>query len=284
MDEGTLAQLQSWIGNSQTQHSDLPSFPAQALAGAIDSKLSPGAGSPLPLPWQWLYFLDPTRREGTGDDGHPQKGGFLPPVPLPRRMWAAGAMTINQPLILGEPTDKTTTITSVEAKTGRSGPLVFVNLQHEFSQGGALCISEEQNLVYREAPAERTPLPPGESPKADAEFTREIDPDPVLLFRYSALTYNAHRIHYDRDYAVNTELYPALVVHGPLLATLLPQLAGHRFPGLQINTYKFKAVRPTFDNRPFTLCGKRSDHQLDLWSVDHDGFICMQAAATIASG
>ena len=203
MDDATLNTLKSWIGRSKTLHSDLPIFDAQALAGTINHTEAPGPGDELPLPWHWLYFLDPTRRDSTGEDGHPRKGGFLPPVPLPRRMWAAGALTIAQPLVLGLATEKVSTITSVEAKDGRSGPLVFVNLRHELSQGGNLCITEEQNLVYREAPRERTELPPGEMATEGPEFSREVTPDPVLLFRYSALTYNSHRIHYDREYAVN---------------------------------------------------------------------------------
>ena len=133
MDEEMLTTLQSWVGKSQTLHSNLPVFAAQALAGAINSTESPSGGAPLPLPWHWLYFLEPTRRDSTGDDGHPRKGGFLPPVPLPRRMWAAGALEFFQPLVLDLATEKVSTITSVEAKERRSGPLVFVNLRHEFS-------------------------------------------------------------------------------------------------------------------------------------------------------
>ena len=145
MDDATLNTLKSWIDRSITLHSDLPVFGAQALAGAINHPASPGTGDKLPLPWHWLYFLDPTHRDSTGEDGHPRKGGFLPPVPLPRRMWAAGALDIAQPLVLGLATEKTSSITSVEAKNGRSGPLVFVNLKHELRQGHDLCITEEQN-------------------------------------------------------------------------------------------------------------------------------------------
>lgn len=281
MDDGTLNHLQSWVGKTESAFCTLPSFPAQALSGAIAQKGDFEPGNQLPAPWQWLYFLAPTDRGNTGDDGHPQKGGFLPPVPLPRRMWAAGAMEIKHPLYLGQDTEKVSTITSVEAKQGRSGPLVFVNLQHQFIQGGNPCITEQQNLVYREAPIERSDLPPGTAPELDADFSRLITPDPVLLFRYSALTYNGHRIHYDRDYAVNQELYPALVVHGPLLATLLMQLARETFPTSSISNFSFRAVRPTFDSHPFTLCGKRDANQLSLWSTDHTGSLCMSAKATL---
>jgi len=168
VNDATLNKLKSWIGRSITLHSDLPVFSAQALAGAINHTEAPDTGNPLPLPWHWLYFLDPTQRDSTGEDGHPRKGGFLPPVPLPRRMWAAGALEIAQPLVLGLATEKVSSITSVEAKNGRSGPLVFVNVKHELRQRGDLCIIEEQNLVYREAPRERTELPPGEKAQQKA--------------------------------------------------------------------------------------------------------------------
>ncbi len=244
MDDATLNTLKSWIGRSITRHSDLPAFGAQALAGAINHTEAPDTGNPLPLPWHWLYFLDPTLRDSTGEDGHPRKGGFLPPVPLPRRMWAAGALDIAQPLVLGLATEKTSSITSVEAKNGRSGPLVFVNLKHELRQGHDLCITEEQNLVYREAPRERSELPPGEMATEGPEFSREMTPDPVLLFRYSALTYNTHRIHYDREYAVNEELYPALVIHGPLLPRCCSTLCTNTSRGLELKSLSFARCGP----------------------------------------
>ncbi|MEM1402106.1 MAG: MaoC family dehydratase N-terminal domain-containing protein [Pseudomonadota bacterium] len=282
MDDATLSELQSWTGKSLSLQSDLPIFTAQALAGAINSREMPAIGSPLPLLWHWLYFLEPTSRDRTGEDGHPLKGGFLPPVPLPRRMWAAGSMDVKHPLVVGDVTNKVSTISAVETKEGRSGPLVFVNLRHEFSQGGVLCIHEEQNLVYREAPAERTSLPPGDTVTIDADFSRSLTADPVLLFRYSALTYNAHRIHYDRNYAVNSELYPALVVHGPLLATLLLQLAAENVRNARFSEFKFRAVRPIFDNQPFTLCGRCRDDRLDLWCADQNGYVCMKAEAALS--
>ena len=283
MTDGKAAELQAWVGKSQTTHSDLPRFQAEALAAAIDATATPNIGDSLPLPWHWLYFLDPVRRDGTGDDGHPQKGGFLPPVPLPRRMWAAGKLEVTKPLTLGLAAEKASVITSVEEKDGRSGKLVFVNLRHEFRQAEKLCITEQQNLVYREAPQERNPLPAGKKIDSEPQFTRKITPDPILLFRFSALTYNAHRIHYDRAYAVNEELYPALVVHGPLLATLLLNLAYENLPNARIETFSFRAVRPTFDSQPIQLCGRRSGNQLLLWSEDHEGYCCMKAEATMGS-
>ena len=283
MSDGKLVDLQAWVGKSHTTHSELPLFQTEALAGAIGAPATPNTGDPLPLPWHWLYFLEPVRRDGTGEDGHPLKGGFLPPVALPRRMWASGKLEVTKPLILGLSAEKVSVITSVESKDGRSGKLVFVNLRHEFNQADKLCITEEQNLVYREAPKERTALPAGNIIDSEPQFTRKMTPDPILLFRFSALTYNAHRIHYDREYAVNEELYPALVVHGPLLATLLLNLAYENLPNARIETFSFRAVRPTFDSHPITLCGRRSGNELLLWSEDHEGYCCMRAEATIGS-
>jgi len=158
---------------------------------------------------------------------------------------------------------------------------VFVALEHTISQDGQICVSEEQNLVYRGMPAAPALLP-GERAPADADWSRDVRPDPVLLFRYSALTYNGHRIHYDRHYAVEKEFYPALVVHGPLLATLLLDLVRAQLPGAAIADFRFRAVRPTFDAHSFTACGKREGQRLTLWTADHEGFLCMSASATLA--
>ena len=275
--------LKGWEGREQIGYDDMSPFKAQALAGALDRENAPAAGEALPPCWQWLYFVDTPRASNTGADGHPKTGGFLPPSPLPRRMWAAGNYRIEQPLRLGEAAEKRSLIQSVELKEGASGTLLFVNLEHRISQGGALCIVEEQNIVYREMPTGPAPLPPGKAPEQAADWQMEIVPDPVLLFRFSALTYNGHRIHYDRDYAINEEFYPALVVHGPLLATLLAELVARNIPGVAIETFQFRAQRPTFDNAPFTLCGKREGDRLSLWTVDAEGFIGMTAKVKVGA-
>jgi len=277
-----LGVLRQWVGRERRVVDDLHPFPAQALGSALDHPSPLRAGDVLPPSWQWLYFLDTPSASITGPDGHPNPVELLPPAPLPRRMWAAGAMQIERPLHLGTPATRRSVIRSVDAKAGKSGPLIFVTLDHEISQGGALCLREEQNLVYRDVPSARAPLPPGEPPPTPAEWSRTVTPDPVLLFRYSALTYNSHRIHYDRPYAVEREFYPALVVHGPLLATLLLDLAKANLGGASIRSFQFRAVRPTFDTHPFTLHGNREGMGLKLWSADHQGHLCMSATATLA--
>lgn len=277
-----LDHLRQWVGRERTLVDDLHPFPAQALSNALDHRAPLESGEALPPSWQWLYFLDTPSASITGPDGHPKLGAFLPPAPLPRRMWAAGAMQIERPLHLGTPATRRSVIRSVDAKSGKSGSLVFVTLDHEVSQRGHLCLREEQNLVYRDMPSGPAPLPPGEAAPTHADWSRTVTPDPVLLFRYSALTYNSHRIHYDRHYAVEREFYPALVVHGPLLATLLLDLASANLGGGSITAFQFRAVRPTFDTHPFTLSGKRDGHHLKLWSADHEGHLCMSATATVS--
>jgi 3-methylfumaryl-CoA hydratase len=277
-----IAYLQEWVGKQETKEDDISLFPAQALAAALDNEVLPEKGDELPPFWEWMYFLPTPKASATGVDGHPDKGGFLPPVPLPRRMWAAGEVECHKPLLIGKAASRLSTIESVELKSGSTGTLVFVNVRHDISQDGELCISQVQNIVYREQPTERADLPPGKTASEDSDFAKEITPNPVLLFRYSALTYNGHRIHYDRDYAVEEELYPALVVHGPLLVTLLLELKRQNVADRAFKSFKFRAVRPTFDTTAFTVAGKQDGDNLSLWSADKDGYTCMTIKAELS--
>jgi 3-methylfumaryl-CoA hydratase len=276
-----LDYLRSWVGRERTVVDELHPFRSRALAAALDHAKPPEPGDALPPCWQWMHFLDTPSAARTGGDGHPYLGEFLPPAPLPRRMWAAGTMQIERPLRLGRPATRHTRIRSVDAKTGKSGALVFVTLDHTYSQDGTVCLREEQNLVYREMPDGPAPLPPGERAADAPDATRTLQADPVLLFRYSALTYNGHRIHYDRHYAVEKEHYPALVVHGPLLATLLVDLMRSELPDASLGEFRFRAVRPTFDPQPFRLSLKREGTNLKLWTEDHEGYVCMSASAKV---
>lgn len=279
-----IAYLQQWVGKQETQEDDIALFPARALAAALNNESLPGKGDALPLFWEWMYFLPTPRAEATGIDGHPDKGGFLPPVPLPRRMWAAGEVTAHQALTIGSPATRISTIESVELKQGSTGTLVFVNVRHDIHQFDKLCISQVQNIVYREAPQQKgiAPLPPGKPAPGSCDFSRVIKPDPVLLFRYSALTYNGHRIHYDRDYAMKEEQYPALVVHGPLLVTLLLELQRQHLSDRNIRQFRFRAMRPTFDTVPFQVAAQLEENELSLWSADEDNFLCMSIQAQLA--
>jgi 3-methylfumaryl-CoA hydratase len=277
IDSELLAQLRAWEGRSETLHDQLTAAPVQGLAATLDRDAS--GSTELPALWHWLYFLPRARRSELGPDGHPRVGGFLPPVPLPRRMWAGGRLQWHGPLRLGAEVQRTSRIASVTHKAGRSGDLVFVVVRHEITCGGALALSEEQDIVYRAPaqPGDQAPAP--QAAPTGASWAREIRPDPVLLFRYSALTFNGHRIHYDRPYATQVEGYPGLVVHGPLIATLLADVANREQPAARVTAFSFKAVRPTSDLHPFRVCGQPSADRkaAKLWAQDHEGWLTMQA-------
>jgi 3-methylfumaryl-CoA hydratase len=214
-----------------------------------------------------------------GADGHPKRGGFLPPVSLPRRMWAGGRLTYAKPLTIGREAVRESTIDKVEVKSGRAGKLVFVTVSHAIDCGEGPCITEQQDIVYREAAVPGTPGPVPSSAPADAAWSEEVKPDTVLLFRYSALTSNGHRIHYDQQYARGEENYPDLVVHGPLTATLLQGFAA-RHGGKPLRTFEFRGLSPLFVTSPFQLQGKQAEGgALDLWASGPNGALAMRASA-----
>ena len=277
-----LTHLRDWIGRQESRADNLTATPVAALAATLDrDDPLPQAGTALPPLWHWIYFTPLTRHSELGVDGHAKRGGFLPPVPLPRRMWAGGRLDFLQPLRVGEAVTRTSTIQDVTVKHGRSGALVFVCVRHAFSNAHGLALSEEHDIVYRDAPAPDAPQPEPTPAPRDEQFRREIVPDPVLLFRYSALTFNGHRIHYDRSYVTGVEGYPGLIVHGPLIATLLLDLLRRHLPDATVKRFSFKAVRPTFDIHSFTVCGKVEGQTVTLWGRDHEGWLTMQATAEI---
>jgi 3-methylfumaryl-CoA hydratase len=230
--------------------------------------------------------LPQPRQSDIGADGHARRGGFLPPVPLPRRMWAGGRLRWVQgnPLVSGDAVKRMSRIESVTHKAGRTGDLVFVLVKHELHNPRGLALTEEHDIVYRANPLPGDAVPAPQPAGQDAEWRQTITPDDVLLFRYSALTFNGHRIHYDRRYVTDVEGYPGLIVHGPLIATLLVELVRHRMPGARMTDFQFRAVRPVFDIAPFKLHGKPSadGKTVQLWTEDHDGWLTMQATATLA--
>ena len=280
------ASLGDWIGKTETALDDATAAPVRALAATL------GRADPPPLPrtalpplWHWLYFLPMHPAGELGEDGHARRGGFLPPVPLPRRMWAGGRLrwNLDNPLRVGDALRRDSRIASVGGKSGRSGELVFVTVVHELHNAQGLALTEEHDIVYRGAPQPGDPGPTPIAAPQDAAWQRELTPDDVLLFRYSALTFNGHRIHYDRRYVTQTEGYPGLVVHGPLVATLLMDLLRRESPHSRVRAFQFKAVRPAFDGRPLRLAGRPSagGAAADLWAQDHEGWLTMQATAEI---
>jgi 3-methylfumaryl-CoA hydratase len=258
--------------------------PLAGLSATLDrDDAPPVSGTPVPPLWHWIYFLPMALQREIGPDGHPRRGGFLPPVALPRRMWAGGRLQFNHDLHVGDEARRISRIASIQEKQGRSGPLVFVTVRHEISNARGLAIVEDHDIVYRDNPPADGSDAQGAKPQAapvDESFSRAITPDPVLLFRYSALTFNGHRIHYDRSYVREVEGYPGLIVHGPLIATLLLDLLRREMPQFKVARFEFKAARPMFDINPFTVCGRaEADGGVRLWARDHEGALAMQARA-----
>jgi 3-methylfumaryl-CoA hydratase len=279
-------ELKTWIGKSETMADVVTATPFAALAATLDrSPARPAAGTPLPPLWHWLYFLPLHRQSAIGPDGHAQRGGFLPPVPLPRRMWAGSQFEFHAPLRVGDAIARTSTIADVTEKSGRTGRLVFVRVRHEIrrSDEEVAALTEFHDIVYREAAKPDDVAPPPRPAPSSSAWERRWVPDAVLLFRYSALTFNGHRIHYDRRYVTDTEGYPGLIVHGPLIATLLLDLLRHEWPDADVARYEFRAVRPLFDLHPFFVCGEPQPDgkSVHLWARDHEGFLTMDATAVI---
>jgi 3-methylfumaryl-CoA hydratase len=276
------ARLRDWIGRSETAEDLIATAPARRAAAMFDD---PGIGcddnDPLPPLWHWFYFLAATPQSALGSDGHPQRGAFLPPVPLPRRMFAGGRLAFRAPLRIGRPALRHSQIADVNLKEGRTGPLCFVTVRQTISQVGEVCIEEEQQIVYRGAATASLPAPqPVELPPLpDGAWSRTITPDPPLLFRFSALTFNAHRIHYDRSYAMAAEGYPGLVVHGPLTAMLLIDLV-RRHTTRPVSAYRFRAEAPLFELAPFRLVAM-PDARVSLQAQAPDGRIAMAAEAEL---
>jgi 3-methylfumaryl-CoA hydratase len=275
-----VEQLRSWIGRQEILCDRVTRFPIAGLAATLDrDDPAPRSGDPLPPLWHWLYFLPTARQSMLGPDGHPARGGFLPPVPLPRRMWAGSRFTFHKALRVEEAISRVSTVQDVTVKHGRHGALCFVTVRHELSGEDGPALTEEHDIVYRDFPQ------PGEAPavpraaRKDAVWQRDVRPSEALLFRYSALTFNSHRIHYDRRYVTETEGYPGLVVHGPLIATLLVDLV-RRNTERTLASFQFRAVGPLFDIEPFAVNG--ADDGSALWAADLSGRLAMEASATFS--
>ena len=280
-----INHLREWIGKTETLSDQITPVPMAALSATLDrNDALPKIGDPLPPLWSWLYFLPVHRHSEISSDGHAKKGGFLPPVPLPRRMFAGDRMQFHRPLRVGDRISRTSTIADVTYKEGRTGPLVFVVVRHEIRNDEGLAVTEEHDIVYRDHSSASGGAPKPQPPPGAAQWTREIQPDAVMLFRYSALTFNGHRIHYDRKYATEVEGYPGLVVHGPLIATLLLDLVRRNLPEAALSRFAFRAVKPLFDVAPFLVCGRVEEDKksIRLWASDAAGDLAMDATAVLA--
>ena len=273
--------LQDWLGKTESLADRVYPTPAKALARTLDDQdFEPGEGQPLPELWYWLYFLPMAAASQIDGDGHPKRGGFLPPVALERRMWAGSRIRFHDDLLIGEAITKDAEIIKIAEKAGKTGSMVFVTVKHQVKSARGVAVTEEQDIVYLAKPTAFNPPPPTALPAAVA--WREAYPvDPVLLFRFSALTFNAHKIHYDRRYAADEEKYPGLVVHGPLQALLLLESAKRHHPGQKPASYTFRGMRPMFDFDRISLCGQpKADQSCDLYTANGDDAIGMQATVS----
>jgi 3-methylfumaryl-CoA hydratase len=276
-----LESLKQWIGRSETAI-DYVTVPAvDRLSATLDREDPfPRIGDPLPIGWHSILFPRVVRHSQIGPDGHPQRGDFLPPVPLPRRMFAGKRTTFLAPLHVGDEVRRVSTIQAVNIKDGRSGRMVFVTVKTDISSPRGLAISEEQDIVYRGEPDKNAPPPPPQPAPGKAVWQHEVTPDPVLLFRYSALTFNGHRIHYDHPYVTGVEGYPNLVMNGGLTTLLVYELA-RTHATTPIRFMSSRNVRALFVGRRITLCGEPSadNKTAKLWAQDDTGALALSAEA-----
>jgi len=276
-----LEKLKDWIGQREadTDHITVPSV--HRLAATLDrDDPMPKLGDPLPIGWHQILFPRVVRHSQVGPDGHPKRGDFLPPVPLPRRMFAGKRITFVAELRVGDEVRRESVIKDVNIKEGRTGRMVFVTVKTDISSPRGLAITEEQDIVYRGEPDPKAPPPPPQAAPGKAVWSRVVTPDPVMLFRYSALTFNGHRIHYDHPYVTKVEGYPDLVMNGGLTTLLVFELA-RTHASTPIRYVSSRNVRAMFVNQPITLAGEPSpDNQTaKLWALDRDGALALTAEA-----
>jgi 3-methylfumaryl-CoA hydratase len=276
-----LEKLKEWVGQKESDI-DYVTVPAvHRLAATLDrDDPRPRMGDPLPAGWHQILFPRVVRHSQIGADGHPQRGDFLPPVPLPRRMFAGKRTTFHADLQVGDTVRRNSVIQEVNIKQGRTGTMVFVTVKTELTSPRGLAITEEQDLVYREAPAPGAPPQPPQPAPGRAVWSRSVTPDPVMLFRYSALTFNGHRIHYDLPYVTQVEGYPGLVMNGGLTTLLVFELA-RTHASTPIRHIASRNVRALFVNQPIALGGEPAadNRTAKLWALNPDGALALTADA-----
>lgn len=263
--------FQEWVGRQERREDLIAEAPLCGLAALLDHDTPPWDAGVAPPLAHWLYFLPRARQSEIDIDGHPKRGGFLPPIDLPRRMWAGGRVSFYAPLVIGARVERLSTISNIATKSGASGAMVFVTVTHEVSCDAGLILREEQDIVYR---GEGGSAPAGTPDGRVSAMTRVVTPDEASLFRYSALTFNAHRIHYDRPYATDVEGYPGLVVQGPFIATLLMDHALRGAQMSRVRGFSFRAQRPLFGGAEARLCTNNAG---DFWCKNAAGEVTMSA-------
>lgn len=279
----TPEKLQQWVGRRREMEDFAAPWPVAALSATFDEDDPvPRMGDAVPPLWHWLYFLEIARQSGIGPDGHAERGDFLPSLPLPRRMWAGSRLTFEgEPLRIGETIKRVSEIKAVEAKSGSTGQMVFVTVLHTISGPRGVSCLEEHDIVYREAAKPGEQQRPAKPAPSDAAWSKTLMPDPVLLFRFSALTFNGHRIHYDQPYVTGVEGYPGLIVHGPMMGMLQLELGRRSHPQKTVKGFEFRALSPAFANAPI-MVGARgdSDGSLTTWVANDKGGLAQQGKVT----
>ena len=279
----TLEHLRDWTGREETVDDVVRRDAVRGLYATLDRPECLGEPLKVPQLVHWLHFHPLALQSDIGPDGHAKRGGFLPPVPLPRRMWAGSRLNFTRTPAIGERIARRSLIKDVRITEGKSGTLVFVTVQHQIRGDEGAELTDEHDIVYRAAPAPGTKPAPARAAPTGAVWRREVTPDPVLLFRYSALTFNGHRIHYDRPYVTQVEGYPGLIVHGPLIATLLLDLFDRERPDARVSEFSFRAVSPLFDTAPFFVCGAPAQDGARVWAENATGALAMEATVRTAS-
>jgi 3-methylfumaryl-CoA hydratase len=276
-----MTDFAEWIGRQRSHRSSLDPWPSSAFHASTGSLAEPVTGE-LPLLWHWLYFLEAPQRSRQGEDGHPRKGDFFPPIDNPRRMFVSARTRTHRPLVIAADAELEETILACAAKSGASGEMIMLTVGYQYRQAGNLCVEEERDFMYLPARAvaeqelpcdEEVAIPP-------AQWSWDVPTDPVLLFKYSALTFNGHRIHYDRDYARDVEAYPELVVQGPLTALLLAELARAEL-GRPLTGFSFRARAPLYAGDRLRLRGEPQPwkNSVQLMAYRPDGKLAMTAEA-----
>ena len=268
-----IGDAAAFLHRTEEREADIHPEPARLLLATLDrSDRNLAAGSPLPLLWHWLYFPPTIRQSALGEDGHTRDSGLLPDISfLPRRMWAGSRLRCDAPLRVGDTISRHSEVVSLTPKVGNSGRLLFVGLRHRLRGTSGGQIVEEQDIVLRE-PSRGAARPPKVAEPRAADFERSVTPTPTLLFRFSALTFNAHRIHYDYPYATQIEGYEGLVVHGPLMAVLMLDLIDRHQPDVQIQSFAFKALNPAFAPSLLSVKAKAIEGGFDLW-IESSGLV-----------
>ena len=280
--EAAPMDIVRWIGASETAEDAATPLLSRRMAGLLD-RGAPEPGTVWPQCWIWAMFWPALRHDATGPDGHAARGGFLPPIDLPRRMWGGSRIIVAAPIRVGDTVARHSTITKITEKSGRAGRLCFVTVEHRLSVAGELRLTEIQTIAYREA-ATPAPAPaePGPGPDFEPMWRRPVTPDAVLLYQYSAATFNTHRIHYDHPYATGVEGYPGLVVHGPLTATLLMELLAAELPDAMPLDFQVTALKPLFTPAPFDLAGRVDGDTFQLVALTEDGYPAMRIEGKLA--